>query len=197
MSHDPREPTASAEESATDPEPDIEDVFDELEELEDIVDSREEREQVRETMRVLRRTRPRRTFGRLRDSFDSRDVGEALVGAFVFGMPMVVEGGTLEIGEFIARHPLLFAVTVAVGVTLVMGILHAVQFQRVEADLLFGVISIRLVSTLTISAGMAAVLMTIWGRVEWAAPSVAAGQITVTAIVMAVGASLGDVLPGT
>ncbi|MFC4550756.1 MULTISPECIES: DUF2391 family protein [Halorussus] len=195
MSYDRQESTAAADELDTDP--DIEDVFEELEELEEIVDTPAEREQVRETIRVLRRTRTRRTFGRLRDSFDSRDVGEGLVGAFVFGMPMVVEEGTLEIGEFIARRPLLFAVTVAVGVTLVLGILHAVRFEEVEADLLFGVIPIRLVSTLTISAGMAAVLMTIWGRADWAAPSVAAGQITVTAIVMAVGASLGDVLPGT
>jgi hypothetical protein len=37
---------------------------------------------------------------------------------------------------------------------------------------------------------------TVWGRVDWSTPTVAAGQCLVTSTVMAVGASLGDVLPG-
>jgi len=42
----------------------------------------------------------------------------------------------------------------------------------------------------------ALVLMTAWGRVDWATePAVAASQSLVTAVVMAVGASLGDILP--
>lgn len=84
----------------------VEDVLEELEELEVLVDSDEERDQVGETMRVLRRVEPRRSLRRLRASFDSRDVSEQIVGSFVFGIPMVVEDGTLEIGEFIGEHPL-------------------------------------------------------------------------------------------
>ncbi|WP_440008453.1 hypothetical protein [Halomicrococcus sp. SG-WS-1] len=180
-----------------DAEPDIDDVFDELEQLEELVDADEELRQVRETMRVLRRARPHGTIGRLRDTFDSRDVGEAMVGSFVFGVPMVVEDGTLTIGRFIGRQPPLLALTVAFGVTLVLGILHAVEFRRFPEDLILGVVPVRLVSILLVSGGMALGLMTLWGRVEWTTPWIAAGQVTVTAIVMAVGASLGDVLPGT
>ena len=177
--------------------PDIDDAMDELEELADIVDSPEERRQVREAMRTLRRTRPR-TFGRLRDSFDLRDAGEALIGSFIFGIPMVVEEGTLEIGVFIADKPLFIGLTAVLGLALVLGILRAVEFEKVEADLVFGVIPFRLIGILAIAAGTALVLMTMWGRVDWAGePAVAASQTLVSTVVMAVGASLGDILPGS
>lgn len=177
--------------------PDIDDVFENLEELVEMVDSPDEREQVMETMETLRRSRSGRLVGRLRDTFDSRDVGEALVGSFVFGIPMIVEGGTLEVGAHVAGHPLLLALTVAFGGLLVYGILHAVAFERVRADMLFGLVSIRLVTIPLIAVFMGFGLMTAWGRVDWTTPLVATGQCLVTSIVMAVGASLGDVLPGT
>lgn len=191
-----------ADRSAGDPataddRPDIDDVFEELEELAELVDSPDERDQVLETMQTLRRSRSNRLIGRLRDTFDSRDVGEALVGSFVFGIPMVVEGGTLEVGAYIATRPLLLGLTLAFGVTLVYGILHAVAFERIEADLLFGLVSIRLLVIPLIAVGMGFGLMTAWGRVDWSTPTVAAGQCLVTSTVMAVGASLGDVLPGS
>ncbi len=176
--------------------PDLDDAMDELGELEDIVDSPEERRQVREAMRTLRQARPR-TFGRLRDSFGLRDAGEALIGSFIFGVPMVVEEGTLEVGAFIATRPLYIALTVVLGLALVLGILRAVGFEKVEEDLLLGLVPLRLVGILAIASVTALVLMTVWGRVDWAAePAVAASQSLVTAVVMAVGASLGDILPG-
>jgi uncharacterized membrane protein len=177
-------------------DPDIDDALDELEELEDFVDSEAERQQVREAMRTLERTRRRpRLFGRLRDGFDLRDAGEALVGSFIFGIPMVVEGGTLEIGAYIATRPLSIAVTALFGLGFVVGIFRAVEFEKVDDDLLFGVVPVRLVGILAIAAGTALVVMTVWGRVDWAQPRLAASQTLVTAVVMAVGASLGDILP--
>jgi uncharacterized membrane protein len=173
----------------------FEDVYDELAELEAIVDSEAEREQVRETVRALGRTRRGRVVGRIRDAFDSRDAGEALVGSFVFGIPMVVEGGTLEIGQFIGHRPGAFAATLLLGAGLVVGILHAAEFEKVDDDV--GGVPVRLVTIPAIAVGMSLVLMTAWGRVDWATPAVAAGQVAVTAVVMAVGASLGDILPGT
>lgn len=178
------------------PAPDIDDALDELAELEEIVDSPEEREQVQEAMRTLRRARPR-PFGRMRDAFDLRDAGEALVGSFVFGIPMIVEGGTLEIGTYLASRPVALVVTAVFGFLVVLGILRSVEFEKVEADLLFGFVPVRLLGILAISGGTALLLMTAWGRVDWTQPAVAASQTLVTAIVMAVGASLGDILPGT
>ncbi len=174
--------------------PDIDDALEELEDLKEFVDSAEEREQVSEAMRTLERARPR-VFGRLRDGFDSKDAGEAFVGSFIFGIPMIVEGGTLEIGVYLATRPLFVALTILLGLTLVLGILRSVEFEKVEEDMLFGVIPVRLIGILAISGGTALVLMTVWGRVDWATPSVAASQTLITAVVMAVGASLGDILP--
>jgi uncharacterized membrane protein len=176
--------------------PDIDDAMEELEELEELVDSAEEREQVREAMRTLRRTRPR-PFGRLRDSFDLRDMGEALVGSFIFGIPMVVEGGTLEIGEYMATRPVYIGLTALFGLVLVLGIFRAVHFEQVEDDFLFGVVPLRLTGILFVAGVTAVVLMTAWGRVDWSTPAVAGSQTLVTAVVMAVGASLGDILPGS
>jgi hypothetical protein len=91
--------------------------------------------------------------------------GEALVGSFVFGVPMVVEEGTLEGGAYIAGRPASVALTALLGI-------------------------------LAISGGAAVLPMTVWGRIDWMTPAVAASQTLVTAVVMAVGASLGDILSG-
>lgn len=176
-------------------DPDMEDVLDDLEDLEDAVDSPKEREQVREAMRTARRASRPRPIGRIRDSFGTRDLGEALVGSFIFGMPMIVEGGTNEVGEHIADSVALIGATAAFGLLLVLGILWAAEFEQVEADFFLGFVPVRLVGILTVAGTTAAVLMTMWGRVDWGQPWVAGSQTLVTAIVMAVGASLGDVLP--
>jgi len=187
--------TNESDESGPPDEPDIDDVLDDLEELEDLVDSDEERERVREAMRTARRAGQPRVIGRIRNSFDVRDAGEALVGSFIFGIPMVVEGGTLEIGEAIADSVPTMALTAALGLTFVLGVLHAAHFEEVEADLLFGFVPVRLVSIVLIASALSVGLMTLWARVDWADPEVAFAQCLVTGVVMAVGASLGDVLP--
>ncbi|MEF8851947.1 MAG: hypothetical protein V5A28_05965 [Haloarculaceae archaeon] len=181
--------------SADEIDPDMDDVLDDLEDLENLVDSDEEREQVREAIRTARRADRGRAFGRIRSAFGSRDVGEALVGSFVFGIPMVVEGGTLEIGEAIADSVPTLVGTGLFGVAVVLGILHAARFEAVKADLLLGVVPVRLVSILVIAGTLSVGLMTAWARVDWSQPSVALAQCLLTAVVMAVGAAIGDILP--
>lgn len=176
-------------------DPDMGDVFEDLEELEALVDSTEERERVRETMRTLHHAREQSRFGRLKGAFGTRDAGEALVGSFLFGIPMIVEDGTLAAGRYIAQRPLFFGLTVVFGVTLTVGILHAAGFEDIEADRLFGIVPVRLLGVLVIAVGMAFGLLTLWGRIDWTNPWIATGQSTVTAMVMAVGAALGDILP--
>lgn len=176
-------------------DPGMEDVLDDLEELEETVDSPEEREQVREAMRTARRASRPRPIGRIRDSFGTRDLGEALVGSFLFGMPMIVEGGTNEVGEHIADSVPLILATAGFGLLLVLGILWAAEFEKVESDFLLGFVPVRLIGIIGVAGTTALVLMTMWGRVDWGQPWVAGSQTLVTAIVMAVGASLGDVLP--
>lgn len=176
-------------------EAEIEDAIEELEELEDLVDSEHERRQVTRTLRVLERAKRPRLVGRFTDRFGVDDAGEALVGAVVFGIPMIVEDGTLTVGAFIATQVAYYALTVAFGLVVVVGILSSVDFAEVEADLLFGVLPRRLLGIVGIAAGTAVFLMTVWGRVSWATPWVATCQVTVTAVVMAIGAAIGDILP--
>jgi len=79
----------------------------------------------------------------------------------------------------------------------VPGILRAVVFETIAADRLFGLVPDRPVGILVIAFGLALVLMTVRGRVDRARPVVAASQRLVTGTVMATGAALGDILPGT
>ena len=162
------------------------------------MDDPEEREQVRETIRVARKVTVPGTFGRAIRGFDRRDASEALVGSVVFGIPMLVEGGTIEIGEFIATHPVSLVVTLLGTVVLVVGLLYVAKIQRVEIhEPLFGLIPRRLAGVLGVSFATALFMMTVWGRVDWTDPWLALCQTSVTFSAMALGAALGDILPGS
>ena len=167
---------ARSDERQTDREANIDDVLTKLAELEAIVDREEELEQVRETMRTARHVRPQGVIGRFQDQFGPRDAGEALVGSFVFGMPMIVEDGALEIGRFISARPPFLFLTALLGVALVFGVLHAGEFERVVEDRLFGILPLRPVGIISIAGVMAVGLMTVWGRVSWSEPMVAGSQ---------------------
>jgi uncharacterized membrane protein len=183
--------------SPSNSDPELEDLLDELEELEDTVDDPDEREQVRKTIRVARRVTTPGAFGRVIRGFDRRDASEALVGSVVFGIPMLVEGGTLEIGEFIAAHPSALLITLAGTVGLVIGLLYVAQIQQVEIHRpLFGVVPRRLVGVLTASYLTALVTMTAWGRVDWADPWLAICQTSVTFSAMALGPPSAIFSPG-
>ena len=181
------------------PSPDIDDLLSELEDLEESVDSASERAQVRETMRMARRVHVGSgVFGKVVKGFDRSDMAEALVGSVVFGIPMLVEGGTLEVGEFIATHPVFYVSTLAFGIWMVIGILYVADIQDVRVHRpLFGVIPRRLVGVLGVAFLTALATMTAWGRVDWGDPTVAFSQVTVCFVAMSIGAALGDILPGS
>lgn len=179
------------------PDPEVDELLDELEELEDQVDP-EDREQVRATIRLARRLETRGPFGRVIRGFDRRDAAEAFVGSVLFGLPMLVEGGTQEVGAFLATRPAFLLGTIAVTVAVVVGLLYVADIQRVQVvDPILGIVPRRLVGVLTVSATTATVAMTGWGRVDWTEPVVAVSQISVCFVAMSLGAALGDILPGS
>ena len=185
--------------TADDPvdEPTMGDLFDELEELEETVDSPEERQQVRETMRLAMTVKQPGVFGKAVIGFDRADAAEALLGTLLFGIPMFVEGGTQEVGVAMASHPFNLVGTVAATVGLVVGILYVAEIQDVRIYRpFFGVIPRRLVGVLAIAMGTSLVMMTLWGRVDWGEPWLAFCQCAVAFVPMAIGAALGDILPG-
>jgi uncharacterized membrane protein len=177
-------------------EPEMEDLLSELADLQSAVDSPAERAQVRETMELAIRVNRPGVFGRVVRGFDSGDVAEAMLGSVIFGIPMFVEGGTIEIGDFLAAHPVAMVLTVSFTVVLVVGILYVADIQDVRVtDPFFGVIPRRLVGVLGVSLLTAVGLMTLWGRVDWAEPWLASCRVAVAYLPMAVGSALGDLLP--
>jgi len=195
--------------SAGPPPDDIEDeefsdLFDQLEELEDTVDSPTEREQVRAAMRLATEAQDDdpAVFGRVVWGFGREDLAEATLGALLFGIPMAVEGGTLDAGVFLATHPLLLVANLAAAVTTVVGILYVADIQDVRvADAVLGVVPRRLVGVIGSAFLLAVGLLTAWGMVSWSAdPAVIWRSFcvcTVAFIPMSIGAALGDILPGS
>lgn len=183
--------------ASSDP-PEIVDLIADLEALEEAVDAGHERERVREAIAVAREVRTPAVFGRVIRGFDRADVAEAFVGSVVFGLPMLIEEGTLEVGAFIADHPVYYAGTILLGLTLVYGLLYVAGLQHVEVvHRIFGVIPRRFAGVVAISFATSLVLMTAWGRVDWTEPRVAFAQVSFVFVGMALGATLGDLLPGT
>lgn len=170
-----------------------------FDELAATVDTEEERAQVRAAREeALEAVEAERVFGQVVRGFDRGDAAEALLGSVLFGLPMLVEGGTQEVGVVLAASPAAFAGTAAFGVAMVAGILYVADIQDVRIhEPLLGVVPRRLAGVVGIAAVTALVAMTAWGRVAWGDPVVAAAQVTVAAVPMAIGGALGDILPGT
>jgi len=174
------------------------DLFDELEDLDDHVEDDEARQQLREVKELATDMQPEGTFGRVIYGFDANDLAEAFLGSLLFGIPMAVEGGTNEAGAFLAGHPALLAGSAAATVVIVYGLLYVAQFQDVRvADAFLGVIPRRLVGVLGASTVTATLLLTAWGRISWTDPTLAASTVAVALLPMAIGAALGDILPGS
>lgn len=175
------------------------DVFEELDELEELVQTSEARAQVRETMRVaMKAAQNTSPFGRVVRGFGREDLAEAFLGSLLFGIPMAVEGGTQEVGEFISQRPLFLSGTVLFTIGIVVGILYVADIQDVRIqNPIFGFIPRRLVGVIAVAFLTAFFLLTVWGRVDWGTPWLATADIVVAFLPMGIGAALGDIIPGS
>ena len=184
--------------AGADAPPDMGDVFDELDALEAVVDSPEELRRVRETKRMVL-TAQRGPFGRVISGFDRADAAEALLGSLLFGIPMFVEGGTNEVGAFVAAHPLYLLLTLGFTLSTVVGILYVADIQDVRVrNPILGLVPRKLLGVVAVAAFTAVVLMTAWGRVDWAVqPWISVCDVAVAFFPMAIGSALGDILPGS
>ncbi|MFP8951866.1 DUF2391 domain-containing protein [Natrialbaceae archaeon A-arb3/5] len=175
----------------------IDELYDQLETLEETVDDPEERTEVRRTMKLVSRLSHNGTVNRVITSFSGKDKAEAFVGSVVIGMPLLVEDGVIEIGEFLAATPAFFVGNVLLAIGLVVGILYVADFRDVRiTDPYGGVVPRRPTWVLAIAFVTAAAMMTLWGRVTWDEPWVNLCQVSVIFTGMAIGGSLGDILPG-
>ena len=178
--------------------PDLGDLYDELTTLRETVDSEAERELVEGTIEMVLNVE-RRAFGRVVSGFDRSDAAEALLGSLLFGIPMFVEGGTLEVGLFVATHPAYLVGTLLAALGTVVGILYVADIQDVRIrNPVFGLVPRKLLGVVAVASLTAVAMMTGWGRVDWVAtPWLALCQVTVAFFPMSIGAALGDLLPGS
>ncbi|ELY56653.1 DUF2391 family protein [Natronolimnohabitans innermongolicus] len=178
-------------------DPTLDDLYEQLETLEETVDDPAERTEVRRTMRLVDRLSPAGAVGDVITRFTGKDKAEAFVGSVVIGMPLLVEDGVLDIGEFLAETPAFAAINIALAVALVVGILYVADFREVQIhNPYLGVVPRRPVWVLAIAFATATAMMTLWGRVTWDEPWVNLCQVSVIFTAMAIGGSLGDILPG-
>jgi uncharacterized membrane protein len=183
--------------AATEVEETVAGLVEELTALKAATDDPAERERIEEALALATDLQPR-GFGNVIYGFDRADAAEALLGALLFGIPMFVEGGTNEVGAFVAGRPAYLLGTLAGAVAVVHGILYVADFQDVRVrDRLFGLVPRRMAGVVAISFGTALVAMTAWGRVDWARPLLALATVSVAFVPMAIGAALGDILPGS
>lgn len=178
---------------------DVDDVLDQLNELEGTVSDAEERAEVQRTRRMVNRL-PGST--RIR-KYTSRDISEGFVGGIVFSLPLLVEDGVFEIAEWFVEIslgpiPVFLVINVAFVCTLVAGLLYYTDFREVKVDPMFGLIPRRLAGTLAISFLVALMTMVMWGRLHVDDPTRLEqfGRVTVIWAAAALGATLGDILPG-
>ena len=185
-----------------DPDGDDEDLqrlLAEFDALAEVVDSSEEQERVRAARNAaVLAADDAEVFGRVIEGYDRADLAEAFVGSLLFGIPMFVEGGTNEVGAFLAANPLSLVGTVLGTIGLAIGILYVADIQDVRVyKPILGVVPRRLVGVLGASFVTALVMMTAWGRVDWGAPVLAFATVVAAFVPMSVGAALGDILPGS
>ncbi len=185
--------------SRSDTEYDIGQVLEQLEELENTVDSSDERREVRRTRRMLEAVPGSERIKK----YTTRDVAEGFVGGILFSLPLLVEDGVFEIAEWfvgttLGPVPVFLMLNVLFIITLVAGLLYYTDIRDVHFRLIFGFIPKRLVVTLTISFTVAAGMMFMWGRLAADDPTrlEMLGRITVIWAAAALGATLGDILPG-
>ena len=178
---------------------DIEDVLTQLSELEATVSSSEERKEVRRVQRMLKRVPGQRRIRK----YTSRDVAEGFIGGIVFSLPLLVEDGVFEIAEWFAGVtvgpvPVFFVLNAVFIIGMVTALLYYTDFRDVRVRPLFGFVPRRLLGILMISFLVATLTMFMWGRLHEEDPTrlEALGRITVIWAAAALGATLGDMLPG-
>ena len=190
MSHGPKDAEQAYE---------LRDVFAQLDELEETVSSHEERREVRRTRRMLERVPGNKHIRK----YTSRDVAEGFVAGIIFSLPLLVEDGVFEIAEWfvdvrVAQIPIFLVLNVLFIFALTTGLLYFTDIRSVKVRPIFGVIPKRLTAVLVISLLVAAGTMFMWGRLHEEGPTTYEqfGRVTVIWAAAALGATLGDILPG-
>ncbi|WP_280535796.1 DUF2391 domain-containing protein [Halopenitus sp. POP-27] len=184
--------------------PDIEDLLDRLDELSETVDEPHERHRVQETISLVQRMPGSTAFTEHIYKYTSRDMAEALVGSVIFALPFLVEDGIFLIAEWfttvrIGPIPVVFLAHVLFVLGLTGGLLYYADIREVRVTRpLFGIIPRRYLGVLLVSFVGAFGMLALWGRLAIDDPTrfEALARVCVVWAPAALGAALGDILPG-
>ncbi|MEA1931410.1 MAG: DUF2391 family protein [Euryarchaeota archaeon] len=182
----------------------LQEVLSQLDELEGTIETPEQHRELQETKHLIERLPGGEFLDDQIDKYTTRDLGEAFVGSIIFALPLLVEDGVFVIADhfltvLVAGVPVYLVAHVLFVITLTTGLIYAVDFREVRiVNPIFGLVPRRLVGVLLISFLTSAGLMVLWGRMDIGDPTAAAvfARITVVWAAAALGASLGDILPG-
>ncbi|QKY16993.1 DUF2391 domain-containing protein [Halorubrum sp. CBA1229] len=184
--------------------PDINDLLAKLDALSDTVDEGHEREKVRQTISLVERMPGSSAFRTRITKYTSRDMAEAFVGAVLFALPLLVEGGVFEIAAWFAAVrpggvPVFLLAHVGFVLVMTAGLLYFADFRQIEiSHPILGVIPRRYAGILLVSLCTSVFMLLLWGRLHEGDPS-SLERVSRVAVVWAggaFGASLGDILPG-
>ncbi|WP_435097468.1 DUF2391 domain-containing protein [Halorubrum sp. N11] len=196
-----RDPDASTRGPA---DPDINDLLAKLDALSDTVDDDHEREKVRQTISLVERMPGSSAFTVRITKYTSRDMAESFVGAVLFSLPLLVEGGVFEIAAWLAATtvagvPVFLLAHVAFVLVMTAGLLYGADFRQIDIrHPILGVIPRRYAGVLLVSLLTSASMLLLWGRLHEGDPTGAerGARVLVVWAAAAFGAGLGDILPG-
>lgn len=179
---------------------DLTDVMDELEDFEGKVSDDDEKSEVRRIRDMLEQVPSSDEITK----YTLEDIGEAFVGALVFSLPFLVEGGVFEVADwfsegFVGPIPLFFIVNLVITVFLTAGLLYAVDIREVKVyNSILGFIPRRLAGHLLTALVCSVFMMVLWGRLYEGDPSTfeSVCRVTIVWTPAAMGAVLADVVPG-
>ncbi|MFB6362252.1 MAG: DUF2391 family protein [Halobacteriales archaeon] len=157
-------------------------------------------EEVREAEHLIAMAHHRGLIDSEVRSLRARDAAEAFIGSVIFASPLLVEDGIFAIadhllGLIVYGVPVLLLLNTVFVVIMTYALVEWTGRDRDEIADLFDVIPIRVVMILVVSFVVAAVLMTVWGRLgDWQSPAEALARINVVWTVGSLGAALGDII---
>jgi uncharacterized membrane protein len=174
-----------------------------FDDLKTTVETAEERAELQRIRNQTIQAAMEDTFGEDIQKYTSRDIAEAFVGSVFFSIPFLVEDGVFDVADYflsfrIGLFPVFFLINAAFVILMILALVYWAGPQDVQINNpIFGFVPRRLVGIAVVSFLTAAMLMTMWGRVDnWADPVVALARISVVWTVASFGAALGDILPG-
>ncbi len=180
--------------------PTVEALFSDLSDLTGETSDAGTHDEVRDIQQLLLEAHERGLIDSGVRDLDVRDAAEAFVGSVIFASPLLVEDGIFDIADYLFQFtvsgiPVFLIANTLFVVFMTYALLEWTGRNKEETRTLFGVIPIRMFVTLTVSLVVAALLMTVWGRVDgWGSPIEAGARINVIWTVGSLGAALGDIL---